>query len=222
MSFKKGKKLLARADPEQRSRWIRHVRPLMKRAWRSDKRLLVFIDEAHIHCDCDLGFGWSKRGGRLWVHSRSPGLSQRVSFFGVYVWSESDVHLEPYSRADGDSTILTLMRLRDRYPKHAIDVVWDGAAYHRSVGVQCAAKKLSIRLHRLPGYSPDFMPVEALWRWLRSEVTANYCHRDTAELIGRVANFEHTARKDPERLRERLGLPMKLDPAVEKLRCPSR
>jgi transposase len=140
----------------------------------------------------------------------------------VYVWSESDFHLEPYSRADGDSTILTLMRLRDRYPKHAIDVVWDGAAYHRSVGVQCAAKKLGIRLHRLPGYSPDFMPVEALWRWLRSEVTANYCHRDPAELIERVANFEHTARRDPDRLRDRLGLPMKLDPAVEKLRCPSR
>jgi hypothetical protein len=38
------------------------------------------------------------------------------------------------------------------------------------------------------------MPVEALWRWLRSEVTANYCHRDPAELIERVANFEHTAR----------------------------
>jgi hypothetical protein len=99
MSFKKGKKLLARADPVQRRRWIRHVRPLMKRAWRSDKRLLVFIDEAHIHCDCDLGFGWSKRGGRLWVHSKSPGLSQRVSFFGVYVWSESDVHLEPGNRS---------------------------------------------------------------------------------------------------------------------------
>ncbi len=55
MSFKKGKKLLARADPVQRRRWIRHVRPLMKRAWRSDKRLLVFIDEAHIHCDLGVG-----------------------------------------------------------------------------------------------------------------------------------------------------------------------
>jgi hypothetical protein len=64
------------------------------------------------------------------------------------------------------------------------------------------------------------MPVESLWRWLRSEVTANDCPRDPAELIARVANFEHTARRDPERLRDRLGLPMKLNPAVKKPTMP--
>jgi hypothetical protein len=33
---------------------------------------------------------------------------------------------------------------------------------------------LQIELVPLPGYSPDFMPVEALWRWLREDVTYLY------------------------------------------------
>jgi hypothetical protein len=28
----------------------------------------------------------------------------------------------------------------------------------------------------LPGDSPDLMPVEALWRWLREDVTYHHCH----------------------------------------------
>ena len=32
-------------------------------------------------------------------------------------------------------------------------------------------KRYNIDLVPLPGYSPDFMPVEALWRWLREDVT---------------------------------------------------
>jgi transposase len=49
--------------------------------------------------------------------------------------------------------------------------------------------RLDITIVRLPAYSPDFMPVEALWRWLRESVTYNHCHDTAAELIERVAAF---------------------------------
>jgi len=38
------------------------------------------------------------------------------------------------------------------------------------------ARTLDITLMPLPGYSPDLMPVEALWRWLREDVTDHHCH----------------------------------------------
>ena len=43
-----------------------------------DRHLLVYVDEAHIHQDADLGYGWGERGQRFWVASTSPGLSARV------------------------------------------------------------------------------------------------------------------------------------------------
>ena len=58
-----------------------------------DQHLLVYVDEAHIHQDADLGCGWAERGQRLWVASRSPGLSARISFYGLYLYNEGQVQL---------------------------------------------------------------------------------------------------------------------------------
>src|SRR5215212_10076652 len=78
LSWKKAKKLLGRADPERRQAFIERLGDLLAGAQR-DQYLLVFLDEAHIHQDADLGYGWAVRGQRFWVASTSPGLSARVS-----------------------------------------------------------------------------------------------------------------------------------------------
>lgn len=61
-------------------------------------------------------------------------------------------------------------------PARMIVLFWDGASYHRSKDVRALAQKLGITVQPLPSYSPDFMPVEALWRWLREDVTRHHCH----------------------------------------------
>ena len=48
-------------------------------------------------------------------------------------------------------------------------VLWDGAPYHRAQAVRETATALDITLMPLPGYSPDLMPVEELWHWLRED-----------------------------------------------------
>src|SRR4051812_14781169 len=63
-SWKKAKKLLGRADPERRQAFIERVRDLLAGAQR-DQHLVVFLDEAHIHQDADLGYGWAERGQRF-------------------------------------------------------------------------------------------------------------------------------------------------------------
>ena len=46
----------------------------------------------------------------------------------------------------------------------------------RAARLEQQHRELGIELAPLPGYSPDLMPVEALWRWLREDVTYHYCH----------------------------------------------
>src|SRR4051812_27079087 len=87
LSWKKAKKLLGRADPERRQAFIEQLQSVLAGAQR-DRHLLVYVDEAHLHQDADLGYGWAKRGERLWVASSSPGLSARVSFYGLYLYNE--------------------------------------------------------------------------------------------------------------------------------------
>jgi transposase len=216
-SWKKAKKLLGRADPEQRPAFIEQLQGVLEGAQR-DRHLVVYLDEAHIHPDADLGYGWAERGQRFWVASRSPGLSARVSFYGVYLYNEGPVRLWPFPRANGEHTIAVLRRLRAAFPDEALIVLWDGAPYHRAKSVRAAATALNITLMPLPGYSPDLMPVEELWRWLREDVTYHHCHASADDLTRRVGDFEARLNQDPFVIADRLWVKDRLDPDEEKLR----
>jgi transposase len=217
LSWKKAKKLLGRANPEPRQAFIEPLQGVLDGAQR-DQHLLAYVDEAHIPQDCDLGCGWAERGQRFWIASSSPGLSARVSVYGLYLYNEGQVRLWPYPRANGEHTIDVLQRLRAAFPDEALIVLWDGAPYHRAKAVREAARALNITLMPLPGYSPDLMPVEALWRWLREDVTYHHCHASAEDLIRRVDAFEVRLNRDPLVIADRLWAKDRLDPNDEKLR----
>jgi len=65
---------------------------------------------------------------------------------------------------------------------------------------------LNINLEPLPGYSPDFMPVEHLWQWLREDLTDHTGYQSSSELIDAVANFQFQINEQPIALSDRLGL----------------
>src|ERR687886_662618 len=134
------------------------------------------------------------------------------------VLEEGQVRLWPYRRANGEHTIDVLRRLRAEVPAGKLIVLWDGAPYRRAKIVREVACELEIDLVRLPGYSPDLMPVEALWRWLREDVTYHHCHASAEDLTRRVGAFEARLNRDPVAIADRLWVKNRLDPHEEKLR----
>jgi hypothetical protein len=116
-------------------------------------------------------------------------------------------------------TIDVLRRLRAEIPSGRLIVLWDGAPYHRARTVWSAAASLDIHRLARPGYSPDLMAVEPLWRWLREDVTDHHCHASAEDLIRHVAAFEADVNADPHAVADRLWGKDHLDPEEEKLRC---
>ena len=161
-------------------------------------------------------------GRRVASASGSPpthrALSAKLSFYGLYLDNEGVVRLWPYSRANGAHNIEALQRLRAEWPDCLLIVLWDGAPYHRAAGVRDAAAALGIEIVPLPEYSPDFMPVEALWRWLREDVTDHYRHPTADDLRRRIGKFQATINQDPYAVADRLVVKDHLDPEEEKLR----
>src|SRR4051812_49705630 len=92
LSWKKAKKLLGRADPERREGFVEQLRDVLAGAQR-DRHLLVYVGEAHIHLDADLGYGWAERGERFSVGSSSPGPSAPVSVFWLYLFKQGQARL---------------------------------------------------------------------------------------------------------------------------------
>ncbi|WDD37067.1 transposase (plasmid) [Nostoc sp. UHCC 0926] len=95
----------------------------------------------------------------------------------------------------------------------------------RAQTVKEALSVLQINLELLPGYSPDFMPVEHLWQWLRENVTYHTCYQSSTELIERVHLFEQDINSNPfeisvgvARRRHRLWVKNHLEEDEEKLR----
>jgi transposase len=111
-----------------------------------------------------------------------------------------------------------LRRLRAACPDRTLILIWDSAPYHRAKSVWSAAASLGIHLIPLPSYSPDLMPVEALWRWLREDLTYHHCHATAEDLIRRIAAFEADVNANPCAVADRLWVKDHLNPAEEKLR----
>ena len=168
-SWKKARKLLNKANSSQRAAFVETLQGLLEDAL-AQRALLVYVDEAHIHLDTDEGYGWSIRGERFWVSSSSPGL-EKVSFYGVYLYNLGEVRIFPFDKAEQCNSLEVLKHLRVEFPDTPIHLVWDGAPYHRAQHVRDSAEELKLELKPLPAYSPDFMPVEHLWQWLREDVT---------------------------------------------------
>jgi transposase len=114
------------------------------------------------------------------------------------------VRLWPYARAGGEHTIDVLQRLRSEWPDQPLILIRDGARDHRAMAVREAAAAPRIDLMPLPGYSLDLMAVEALWCWLREDVTCHHCRRTAEDLGRRVAASETRLNQDPCAVADRL------------------
>jgi transposase len=70
-------------------------------------------------------------------------------------------------------------------------VIWDNGPAHGGDPLRAylATPGLHLRLVRLPAYSPDFNADEAIWGWVRAEVTANTCFGTAAKVREHVGAF---------------------------------
>ena len=170
--------------------------------------------------DTDEGYGWSIKGERFWVSSSSPG-KKKVSCYGIYIYNYATTRIFPDEKAEKFKTIDVLKKLQAEFPDQKITIVWSGAPDHRARLVKEAASAMGIHLEPLPGYSPDFMPVEHLWQWLPEDITYHTCYEQEQELIDAVADFQHHINTTSLTVSDRLWIKKHLDPEEEKLALPN-
>src|SRR5215212_9929960 len=184
------KKRLLKADPERRAVFVREYALLRATAAASGAKIF-FADEAHFYADVDLRGQWALKGEPALVDSTSPRYGEKASYYSAVCLETGEVEaMELAGNSCSETSVAFLTQLRSNHTEPLI-VIWDNGPAHGGDAVRAylATPGLQLRLVRLPAYSPDCNPDEAIWGWIREEVTANTCFGTKAKVQQHVGQF---------------------------------
>jgi transposase len=167
----------------------------------ADRAHVVLIDEAGLFLNPLVRRTWAPRG-------MTPVLSSwgrhrdKVSVIGAVSVSPATRRLGFYFATDSKdyftpAKVIAFLRHLLRHLRGKVVVVWDGGTNHKGPVVRAFLKRNQrLWLERLPAYSPDLNPVEAVWGWLKYGQLANYVPADIDaldwEVLDRLVELKHT------------------------------
>jgi transposase len=188
--LKRPKKRLLKADPARRAVFVREY-ALLRAAAATTGTKIFFADEAHFYADADLRGKWVLKGEPALVNSTSPRYGEKASYYSAVGVETGEVEaMEIEGNSCAETSVAFLRQLRAHHAEPLI-VIWDNGPAHGGDAVRAylAMPDLCLRLVRLPAYSPDFNPDEAIWGWIREELTANTCFGTKAKVRQHVDQF---------------------------------
>jgi transposase len=184
-SYKQPKGVPHKFDAEKQDAFIAKYEPLKEAL--TDDDVLLFMDAVHPTQATKVTSGWIRTGIDKTIET--TGSRTRLNIVGaIRLGYLSDAITEQYKTVNGESIIDFLEKVKRTYAsKKTIQLVLDGAGYHRSQLVIDKAKELNITLHYLPPYSPNLNPIERLWK-VMSEYARNNRYFATAKEFRRHIN----------------------------------
>ena len=188
--LKRPKKRLSKANAEKRAAFVREY-VLLRTLAQAGQAKLFFVDEAHFRADVELRSEWVLRGVPALVDSSSPRLGEKATYYSAICLETGEVEALPIEgNTNAETSAAFLKVLRKKYAGPLI-VIWDNGPAHRGEAIRTylTTPNLQLRLVALPAYSPDFNPDEAIWEWVREEVTANTCFGTAAKVREQVDAF---------------------------------
>jgi transposase len=132
---------------------------------------LLFGDEASFAQWGSLSSTWAPQGQQPEVPTSGKRKAYKVfglidSFSGRFFYK---AHAGRFNSASYAAFLLDVLA---QTPQHVV-VIQDGARYHTSKAMQAFFETHAARLsiEQLPAYSPDFNPIEHLWKKVKKEAT---------------------------------------------------
>jgi len=188
--LKRPKKRLLKANAEQRQAFVSTYAKLRQEA-QAQQAKIFFVDEAHFRADVELRAKWVLQGEPALVESSSPRLGEKATYYSAVCLETGEVAMMSVTaNTTAETSVTFLKQLREKHSQPLI-VIWDNGPAHRGSEIRAYLTTPDLKLHlvALPAYSPDFNPDEAIWDWVREEVTANTCFGTATNVREKVDAF---------------------------------
>jgi transposase len=175
-------------DPLHRAEWLQSEWPNLVKLAREQKALLLFGDEASFAQWGSLSYTWALRGQQPVV--ATTGIRKAYKVFGMLDYFTGQLFYSGHTeRFNAASYCEFLSRVLEQTPStQKVMVVQDGARYHtaRATKEFIAVHASRLSVYQLPAYSPDYNPIEHLWRRIKRKATHNRYFEKFEDLIASV------------------------------------
>ena len=156
-----------------------------------------------------LSYTWARRGQQPEVPTRGKRKGYKV--FGAIEYFSGRLFSQGIEgRFNSDSYQAFLQMILAQTTQHLF-LIHDGARYHTSASTQAflAAHSERITEHPLPSYSPDYNPIEYLWRKTKKRATHNKYFKECAAVVVSVDKALAYFAAHPEMVLDLLGFTVK-------------
>ena len=181
-SFQKARLVSDHLDAAKRLAWLHDQWPAILRAAKRCKGLILFEDEASFAQWGSLSYPWARRGHQPEVPTSGKRKGYKV--FGAIEYFSGRLFSQGIAgRFNSDSYHAFLQKIMAQTTEHLF-LIHDGARYHTSASTTAfvAAQKARITEYPLPSYSPDYNPIESLWKKTKQRAPHNKYFKEFAEL----------------------------------------
>lgn len=213
-SYQKAAFVSDHLDEVKRTTWRTTTWPQILRRATAQKALLLFGDEASFPQWGTLTYTWARRGQQPTV--KTSGKRKGYKVFGLIEYFTGRFF---YQGQEGrlNSTAYTafLTRVLEQTTQPII-LIQDGAKYHTSAETKAffAQQRARLEICQLPTYSPDYNPIEKLWKKIKQQETHLHYFPTFEALTEKVEQALLTFANIPEAILTLCSLPAELAQAA--------
>jgi transposase len=170
-SYQKAAFVSDHLDESKRHEWRTSTWPQILRKAHTQNALLLFGDEASFPQWGTLTYTWARRGQQPMV--KTSGKRKGYKVFGLIDYFTGCFFYQGQEgRLNSAAYIAFLTQVLERTTQ-PIFLIQDGARYHTSAETKAFFTQQTPRLQvfQLPTYSPDYNPIEKLWKKIKQHET---------------------------------------------------
>jgi transposase len=179
--------------------------PAILREARRRGALILFADEASFAQWGSLSYTWALRGHQPTV--KTTGKRKAYKMMGMIDYFSGRLFFQGSTERFTSARYCAFLATILAETTQPIMVVHDGASYHKAAATTAFVAQHADRLsvHLLPSYSPDYNPIEHLWRNVKRDKTHNRYFPTFDDLVQAVEKGMAGSQQDSAAVRQLIG-----------------